>query len=115
MVAVALYPNAVGYVDPIGDLQDLAAASKEPGFGFNLAFKLSVVPLNVNFRDLITPFWKLKKYQQNPLRWAYACATQFGPRLKTASRVAFFYQQPHFTPPYTFSDAVLCCGADFRQ
>jgi len=114
MVAVALYPNAVGYVNPLGTLQDLATASKEPGFD-TLALKLEAVPLNVNFRDLTTPFWKLKKYQQNPLRLAYACVDQFGPRLKTASRVAFFYQQPHFTAPYTFQDAISYPGADFRQ
>ena len=105
MIAVALHPNAVGYVDPVGDRQDLAVASQKPGFDFTLALKLAVVPLNVNFRDLTTPFWKLKQYRQNPLSQAYACADQFGPPLKTASRVAYFYQQPHFTAPNTFQDA----------
>ena len=90
MVAVALQPNAVGYVDPTGGLQDLSFEPKQPRFDFTRALKLAVVPLSINFRDLTTPFWKLKQYQQNPLRQAYACADQFGPSLKTASRVAFF-------------------------
>jgi len=110
MVAVALHPNAVGYVTPTGERQDLAIASKEPGFDFTLALRLAVVPLNVNFRDLTTPFWKLKQYQQNRLRQAYACAHQFGPPLKTASRVAYFYQQPHFTARNTLQGA-----PDLRQ
>jgi hypothetical protein len=95
-------------VDPWGIPQDLATASKELGFDFTVALKLAVVPLSANFRDLTTPFWKLKKYQQNPLRLAYACVDQFGPRLKTASRVAYFYQQPNFTArrwPDSFLDA----------
>jgi hypothetical protein len=110
MVAVALQPNAVGYVDPTGGLQDLSFEPKQPRFDFTRALKLAVVPLSINFRDLTTPFWKLKQYQQNPLRRAYACADQFGPSLKTASRVAFFYQQPRFIAWNTFQGA-----PDFRQ
>jgi hypothetical protein len=53
---------------------------------------LVALALNLDFHDLVTPFWRME--QQNPLLMASTCAEQFASRLEGVERIGYFYQQP---------------------
>ena len=59
---------------------------------YAIAILLIAVALDINFGDLISPFWQHKP--ASPLNQAIACARQFSPNWQETTRIGYFLNRP---------------------